>query len=791
MRATRCEDEIFGTGTSFGLHPSPIGGKLTAMARLARTIVPGVADHVTQRGNNRQDVFFVANDRRAISRAARECDGIPDFADGYDRDATPANDDDTCTGLQFVPIVLQLSKPQTAYMSQARITITYNSSDPANVQYADGEYTITDAGILRLWRKDGSQQRDINPANDAVTPGDFIPGCGGQVYTAAQLGFTENLTQTFFVEAVRPSTTVADQQMKVEVDWDGEGTEWVATEDAVRVTAIPVNILGDTNRDGIVDAQDEHNKCQPVLYREASGALVLANTDSDCGAPVRDCDDEIVNGTDDLEDMVILKIRKLGITTLPPQLTVELSVTKPEGDTYQIPAKDRVRVFDCAAADATAILGPGAGDTVDFTAGGEHDANILAGTGDPVEFAIEGIEYGVEVVMTMKVKLGASLVAQDAVRLLVSPFLVVSNLGDLQRAFVVRVAGANDSFVEDFKNLVTQPVTEVSGADYGNLLFVQDCMEIGYSRAAAAGGNGFREMHVILDVVMPDPLSALPRDLNDHNKFPEGLNYGYVRPLAGPLTGAEEGGNIEASPPNETYRAGRVIVGSGMNAELKAFFARQKAQGQNPLEVDTTWLHIGHIDEILSFAQVVEGDPPEPKTKMLIAAPQDGGAKWEQAGGAWGELVALTIEEWFQTFELDIQKVPQDIRQLTVKQYNEMLWDDHLASVENSLPAPIGMGSEDVIRIPVILIPHPDSGRPGVHDFPNRANLFVREPSAFVIGDVPEPVFDPIKVLIYQRLHNSVDDFVDSYQYYLNAGDVHCGTNAARSGPEVKEWQEE
>jgi putative transposase len=34
------------------------------MARLARVVVPGVAHHVTQRGNNRQDVFFVDEDRR-------------------------------------------------------------------------------------------------------------------------------------------------------------------------------------------------------------------------------------------------------------------------------------------------------------------------------------------------------------------------------------------------------------------------------------------------------------------------------------------------------------------------------------------------------------------------------------------------------------------------------------------------------------------------------------------------------------------------------------------------------
>jgi REP-associated tyrosine transposase len=34
------------------------------MARQARIVLPGVAHHITQRGNNRQDVFFVEDDRR-------------------------------------------------------------------------------------------------------------------------------------------------------------------------------------------------------------------------------------------------------------------------------------------------------------------------------------------------------------------------------------------------------------------------------------------------------------------------------------------------------------------------------------------------------------------------------------------------------------------------------------------------------------------------------------------------------------------------------------------------------
>jgi putative transposase len=42
------------------------------MPRTARIVVPGMAHHVTQRGNNRQDVFFVDDDHRAYLKILAE-----------------------------------------------------------------------------------------------------------------------------------------------------------------------------------------------------------------------------------------------------------------------------------------------------------------------------------------------------------------------------------------------------------------------------------------------------------------------------------------------------------------------------------------------------------------------------------------------------------------------------------------------------------------------------------------------------------------------------------------------
>ena len=42
------------------------------MPRVARIVIPGLPHHITQRGNNRQDVFFVSDDRRVYLTLLRE-----------------------------------------------------------------------------------------------------------------------------------------------------------------------------------------------------------------------------------------------------------------------------------------------------------------------------------------------------------------------------------------------------------------------------------------------------------------------------------------------------------------------------------------------------------------------------------------------------------------------------------------------------------------------------------------------------------------------------------------------
>ena len=54
-----------GTATHYWLDSLDRRRQHSGMPRLARAVVPSVPHHGTQRGNSRQDVFFVNDDRRS------------------------------------------------------------------------------------------------------------------------------------------------------------------------------------------------------------------------------------------------------------------------------------------------------------------------------------------------------------------------------------------------------------------------------------------------------------------------------------------------------------------------------------------------------------------------------------------------------------------------------------------------------------------------------------------------------------------------------------------------------
>ena len=199
-----------------------------------------------------------------INNADADADGIPDFADGYNLSFDNIDQAGADKSAAFTPIVLELDGPID--LSRARIRFQYSSSDPAGVRRiaitgGDSHSYVMDAGHLRIWRKNGTSTRlKASVANG----GNFVPT--NVSLTPLQLGLTPNdRTVTLYVEAVRPSVSIGDQAIIVQVDPTGADGDGFTLSDTIRTTLLKqaakwlcIN-AGDADADGIPDFADGYN----------------------------------------------------------------------------------------------------------------------------------------------------------------------------------------------------------------------------------------------------------------------------------------------------------------------------------------------------------------------------------------------------------------------------------------------------------------------------------------------------------------------------------------------------
>jgi hypothetical protein len=213
-----------------------------------------------------------------------DSDGIPDFADGYNFDGVANADDNPPTAQQgehFIPIVLKI--PAAVDLSQARLRLFYDRSDPRNVDtYAEGlrrtgagtesdPYSyIPGLGNLRLWTKDANTARtsrafNLAEANESNL-GFYIPPVGllGAWYSPAELGLLgfggtgDVRAVTVYAEVVRPSSTLAEQRITIQIDPDGGDDFQSGLTDAVRITSTQLAFINDVAANGahVVDETD-------------------------------------------------------------------------------------------------------------------------------------------------------------------------------------------------------------------------------------------------------------------------------------------------------------------------------------------------------------------------------------------------------------------------------------------------------------------------------------------------------------------------------------------------------
>ena len=180
-------------------------------------------------------------------------DGIPDYADGYNRFDSNCPADDITTNEHFVPIVFEIDSAYPLNSSNKSLTLTYMASDPAGVSTnAQGQYAAPTTGI-RIWTKPGDQPRD---GKAVLEGGSFLQP---NVYTAYEFGFRGNRTVTYYVEGLTPAAYVVTLSNSPPIGYPGV--------DEVKIVVLKGDLVPDWDHNRMIEESDRGRATLANPYR--------------------------------------------------------------------------------------------------------------------------------------------------------------------------------------------------------------------------------------------------------------------------------------------------------------------------------------------------------------------------------------------------------------------------------------------------------------------------------------------------------------------------------------------
>jgi hypothetical protein len=546
----------------------------------------------------------------------------------------------------------------------------------------------------------------------------------------------------------------------------------------------------DADRDGRVD-DDWRGLARWSWGRGKRGAVFLCNDDDDDASGHPDNRDGKVNGGNDAAELAPIVIRKEGAPAAPGSWTATLEVSAATAK--------RVRIFAARAPGAGEVIGPAAGAryTLPDLSFGERELGIEA-----LCFAGAGGWNG-KAEIQFRIEDGGDLVHQQTAQLRVAPWMMPSHLEPAEKVFVVDAGLANRRFRADLHALVSgagctlQPHAELDDP------WMQDCLEIGYS---------FMPKHhrpVALRAKRDRPLKTFARTLLEPD-------FGYEEPtptVRGDNT-FDSNGNLEVTPPvrsraGKEYPWGRIYFGPGragerFDARVASFLDAQQVQA--PLRIDTSWLAVGHVDEILSFVPSSSASRSPSSSsggkgfKLLLASPRRAFALLRAASaGGWGASKLLTGRQFDgRSAEVSIDGfldagIPGlELSAATLRRFNDRA-SARLDAIRDALAGEISLDADDLIEVPMIFMPN--QAQPIFADALTAGMVNMLVVNGHCI--VPKP-FGPVlggRDLFEEDLRSellalglTVSFLDDWYEYHVNLGEVHCATNTLRR-PKAAQWK--
>lgn len=353
----------------------------------------------------------------------------------------------------------------------------------------------------------------------------------------------------------------------------------------------------------------------------------------------------------------------------------------------------------------------------------------------------------------------------------VSPVLLASSLDPPERLLVVRNE-RSANFASKLAQLTNVPVDEIPIASISTDFWIQDAIEFGLS--ATPGEDGLIDQAVA-------PICGLRsrHDMGLDCRALDAAARAYGAGYSGATIPITVGkplpkrrwidwfGNLEVTPPVFGHPHGRILMGYQrelrMHPQIRAFFRDQNYQWP-PLELDVSWLTIGHVDETINFVPA----PGSPGFRVLLPSPalaKDLLTKEIQAGN--GDLPAWVVFDGKKR-EITLNELEKRINNSD----DTALIEKMIAKTRALISSELGINNEDFIFLPCLF----DNGESVTPNLVNSLvignNIVFPEPGIPFFEKYTREILDKIGVKL---------DFIDNFDpYHINSGEVHCGTNAVR-----------
>jgi len=558
-----------------------------------------------------------------------------------------------------------------------------------------------------------------------------------------------------------------------------------AAVDTEVLTEKKVNLASDANRDGVVSFDDSDEEDEDDWSLE-HGAVYFVNADDDDQDGLRDCDDNVVNGPEDIKDLAIILIQPM--PWLPAGSVGIISQTfSPD------PAHPVFRLFIKQDGDFKA-LDQGVDFELDFKPGSE----------DPIVLGLEGVageKWGGGVVPIQLAVYGPddTELGTDSVELRHAPFLLTSSVNPASMVMISHTSVTQTAFVAYLKSLAEAPGYEfMEIGELGQKLSVPaeddvwlgDAVELAF--ATLPRGENPQVMYYALKAPRGRPLDETGKDVL------LGPDVGWVE-LADPRQNAryfDWFGNLELSPvllANEMYHPyGKVYTGQdpenpdwSMHPDVIAFVEAQ--QLQTPIVyVDTGWLRNGHVSEVVTWIPF-KGDPGccGKGFRMLFASTQEAVDLLQQSALA-GHGDAL----FFEGTELEAA-IDEVLAQSGFVDYNLQI-QERLDSILKHLEKEFDLVGEDIVTIPCLFIPDAAQEELAVSFFPNLLSALVLG-KAFIVPDPHGPLVSG-KDLFKKALEEKLEPFslvVDYLDLGVSHGEMSDGVyrrTSTRRKPHNLDW---